>query len=201
MNQNNQNKYFVQNRVKWKQAQDFAFRYMQRFTNNPYHDNTHMKEVVRDSLILSAREGIDSRSRYIISTAALFHDIIYKIGKKNNEERSARVAGYILKKIGYNQKDIDEIQKLILSTKMPVNPKSHLEKIICDADVDNLGREDFFEKSQLVRQELGISDDKEWYKSMHGFLGNHNYYTASAKSRRDKGMRMNLSELETRIEK
>ena len=45
--------------------------------------------------------------------------------------------------LGTTHLGYDLFSQLILATKVPQKPKNKLEKIICDADLDYLGREDF----------------------------------------------------------
>jgi hypothetical protein len=41
-----------------------------------------------------------------------------------------------------------------MATKLPPNPKNLLEKIICDSDLDYLGRSDFIPVSNTLFEEL-----------------------------------------------
>jgi len=45
---------------------------------------------------------------------------------------------------------------MIMATKIPQSPKNLLEQIICDADLDYLGRERYEENSLLLLQELRL---------------------------------------------
>jgi uncharacterized protein len=67
----------------------------------------------------------------------------------------------------YSNKKIEIIEKIILATSPNNTPKNILEKIIKDADLDNLGREDFFEKSHSLKKEIEIVkkikiNDPDW---------------------------------------
>ena len=44
-----------------------------------------------------------------------------------------------LPKFGLSEKDIELICGMIMATKIPQNPKTKLEKIIADADLEYLG--------------------------------------------------------------
>ncbi len=78
-----------------------------------------------------------------------------------------------------------------------------MEYIICDADIDKLGRKDFFERSNDLRKELmnyGVKmTDKQWYTHQIELLKNHKYYTKSAQETRDEEKRRNLEELLRRL--
>ena len=136
------------------------------------------------------------QKRFLLITATLLHDLIVETNCKYNEEKSAKIAEDFISKAGYDSEEINTVCQLILSTKMPTHPGSRIEEIICDADVDNLGREDFFERGEEIRKELGCPKDKNWYKTQIKFLKNHKYYTKTAKKLRNKGIKKNIEQLE-----
>ncbi|MBW3000948.1 hypothetical protein KY341_03650, partial [Candidatus Woesearchaeota archaeon] len=148
---------------------------------------------------LSKLEGVCYEERLILGTAALLHDIVFEIGAKDNEEKSAYYARKHLPKLGYSVYQNQRVYDIILATKIPTHPKSKLEKIICDADVVNLGREDFFERGEEVRQELGTQNGKAWYKVQLDFLNNHKYYTQSAKKLLDYGVKQNIKKVKEKL--
>jgi hypothetical protein len=77
---------------------------------------------------------------------------------------------------------------LIYATIIPHQPKSKLEEIICDADLDYLGRDDFFVIADTLRRELRdhgkIKSDRLWDEIQVKFLTQHRYFTTSAKKMR-----------------
>ena len=86
---------------------------------------------------------------------------------------------------------------------MPQHPQGLLQELLCDADLDSLGREDFLETSHNLRRELeahGASMPlKEWYRRQLDFLSTHRYFTAAARSLRDAGKQRNITELQRRL--
>lgn len=163
---------------------------------NPYHNLRHTKDVFYTISKLSRLEGICKEDKFVLQTAALLHDVIFKIGAKDNEEKSAEFAMKYLPKVGYPLCQTQKVYDLILATKMPTKPRNKLEKIICDADVDNLGRQDFFERGDEVRQELGIYNNKTWYEVQLKLLKNHSYYTISANNLRNVSLKANIRRIE-----
>ena len=82
---------------------------------------------------------------------------------------------------------------LILATKLPTNPgEDLLKRIICDADIDNLGRDDFPEKSKAVRAEVGAADGEEWQQGLINFVKGQRFYTPSAQKLRGQQKEMNV---------
>ena len=105
----------------------------------------------------------------------------------------------MLPNYGYNKWQIEIISGIIMATKLPQNPKTKLQEIMCDADLDNLGREDFFVKTESLRLELekhGIKKTPlEWAKDTVKFLESHTYFTDAAKKLRQKGKENNIRKL------
>ena len=78
---------------------------------------------------------------------------------------------------------------MILATKIPQTPKNILEQIICDADLDYLGRDDYEKNSNFLLQELKLKNDVtelEWLKIQVNFLEKHTYFTNTSISLRNK---------------
>jgi hypothetical protein len=106
----------------------------------------------------------------------------------------------MLPEYGYNPSDIKIIQGLIKCTEIPQNPKNHLEKIMADADLDYLGRDDIFLTGQKLQYEWKlrgkVSSLREWHETQLKFIKNHNYFTPSAKKLREEGKQSNIQQLE-----
>ncbi|NNK11647.1 MAG: hydrolase, partial [Flavobacteriaceae bacterium] len=66
---------------------------------------------------------------------------------------------------------------------------THLERILCDADLDYLGRDDYGKISNLLLMELkrfGVALTKEgWRQKQISFLQKHNYHTPYAQKYRE----------------
>ena len=174
-----------------------------------YHDANHtlhpIRGVVAVANSIAVSENISEHDRELLITAAYFHDTGYIREYDKNEPIAARMAGRILKLIGYKSNEIEKIQRMILSTDLDREPKTHVEKIICDADLDNLGREDFFRLDGRLREGRGargvdVSDDVKWYRGTLGLIENHQYYTQSQKKLRKKGKQKNLKRLLKKLE-
>ena len=64
-----------------------------------------------------------------------------------------------------------------------------------DADLDALGRVDFWNRNLALRYEMAMLGfyytDLEWCKRQQGFLNQHHYFTASARQLRDKQKQLN----------
>lgn len=86
-----------------------------------------------------------------------------------------------------------------MATKMPQSPHDHLGEIICDADLDYLGRNDFFVLSKKLFSELEITDglknEQDWDKLQIVFLKNHHYFTKTAIEQRNPVKQLHLEEI------
>ena len=112
--------------------------------NLHYHNLPHTKEVIEVFDRLAELEAISEEEHLEGKTAALYHDTGFLIRYKENEQIGAGIARGALGRYGYSNKQIENIAEMIIATKLPQNPKTFLGGILCDADVDNFGREDFF---------------------------------------------------------
>jgi uncharacterized protein len=183
-------------------ARDFALELLD--TKLPewliYHSLSHTRDGVVPAVEQLARlEGIQGEELMLLITAAYFHDLGHIEGPQNHEMTSIRITEENLPRFGYTSDQIRKITALILSTRMPQTPSSHLGEILADADLDVLGRADYFERNLDLRNELasgGVTySDLEWYRAGIELLGNHRYFTNSAKSLRDAGKQRNLEAL------
>lgn len=155
-----------------------------------YHGLHHTKDVERVAFILAEEEGItDKESLTLLKTAALFHDCGFVNTYRDHEEEGCRIAREQLPLYGYSEKQIEMICGMIMATKIPQNPQNHLEMILCDADLDYLGRVDFDPIAATLFKELEVraivSDIDSWNRIQVKFLEAHQYHTQSAKQKRE----------------
>ncbi|MBF0231714.1 MAG: response regulator [Desulfamplus sp.] len=169
-----------------------------------YHNLFHTQEdVLPAAKLFALLEGIRGDDLYTLLISVLFHDIGYIEQYNCNEEIAVRMASEILPQFGVTPQHIEKISNIILATRMPQKPNDILEQIICDADLDSLGRADFFLISSNLKKEIGefstpIEDDV-WLKRQLNFLESHKYFTESAKSIRDKSKQLNIINLKNMI--
>ena len=150
-----------------------------------YHNLYHTKDDVLPAVErLAAMEGIGEEERLLLRTAALYHDAGHMKQQVDHETISAQIVTEILPSFGYTPGQIQIVVNLILATRMPQAPNNLLEQIICDADLDALGSDDFFLRSYDLRAELAAHGkphtDEEWYRCQLAFLEGHSYFTPSA---------------------
>jgi len=149
-------------------------------------------------------EGVNGEALYLLLTAAWFHDLGFIEQWIGHEATGARMAAEVLPGFGYSQAEIQIIKGIIISTVVPQSPGTILEKIIADADLDLLGRDDFMFLNGNLRRERAFFgkdySDLEWYSGQLRFVESHQYFTASARALRDAGKLKNNAELKRRLE-
>ncbi len=170
-----------------------------------YHSIAHTKDVCDAIERLALSEGITDEALFILKSAATYHDAGFVEQYEHNEPIGARMAEEILPDYGYSPQHIEEIKILIYVTQIPHNPKNHLEEIMCDADLDYLGRDDFHEIADRLRLELRehgkIDSDRAWDEIQVKFLTSHKYFTKTAKNMRDAKKSQNLQEIKDRLKR
>ncbi|MFO7868438.1 MAG: HD domain-containing protein [Bacteroidales bacterium] len=168
-----------------------------------YHNVDHTKDVIVRTEIIADAENISQTDLILVKTAALFHDTGHIIQSKEHEKISCDFARTILPTYDYSKKNIDLVCDIIMATKPPVQPKNILEKILCDADLDYLGRDDFIPISDLLFKELYtqniITDKNEWNKLQLKFISEHHYFTKFAKNNREIQKQKQIAQLQHTI--
>jgi len=165
-----------------------------------YHRAAHtVDDVVPAVERLAEGEEIRGRNRALLVTAAWFHDLGFVERADGHELIGVGIALAVLPALGYDDTDLHTLRGLILATTVPQRPTTMLERLLCDADLDVLGRADFFERNDALRSELaeaGMSTTTaRWYRTQADFVGNHRYFTATARHTRDAGKAANWREL------
>ncbi len=155
-----------------------------------YHNVAHTLDVARQAMIIASEENPMNDQAFIeLQLAALYHDTGFLHHWFKHEEQSCLVVRADLPVFGVTPEQLDNICQLIMVTKVPHNPTGILQEIICDADLDYLGREDFFTISERLFREFmacGIVKSKtEWQEQQISFLESHRYFTSSSNRRRN----------------
>lgn len=155
-----------------------------------YHSIAHTKDVYKVAVDIATTESIDPYHVQLLKTAVLYHDLGFIVQATGHEEISCDIAHDTLPDFGYSQPEIERICDLIRATKIPQSPKNKLEEIICDADLDYLGRNDYESISKNLYHELNRSNHisaSDWLQIQIEFIEQHQYFTeTSIKMRNEK---------------
>ncbi|MDD2870654.1 MAG: HD domain-containing protein [Candidatus Gracilibacteria bacterium] len=171
-----------------------------------YHSYRHAIEVMERAIYLGEKEGLNESEIEMLGLAGLFHDTGFVIQYDDNEPIGAKIAKNFLKSILYPVEKINIIERIILATKPSyTNPKDIYERIIKDADLDNLGRKDFFQKGHNLKKEIEIIKnikirDPDWNHGSVDLLKEHHYQTLTQIIERDATKQENLKKMLTELE-
>jgi uncharacterized protein len=169
-----------------------------------YHNVAHTLDVLRYVVEIGEQEGIDNLDDLLLlRVSALYHDIGFLTNYVGHEETSCSIATQELTEIGFAANEIEVICGMIRATKVPQQPKTRLEEIICDADLDYLGRDDFFEIGEgLYKEFLAqkiVSNEREWNLLQVKFLESHHYFTDTSKRLRQDAKQKNLEKVKATL--
>ncbi len=155
-----------------------------------YHNVSHTVDVMEQAVSIAKEEGIEKgHDLGLLKLGAAYHDSGFLFTYRNHEEKGCEIVRHDLSSI-LPAKDLDIICGLIMATKIPQSPKNLLEQIICDADLDYLGRDDFEPISQNLYTEFIefdiIKKEDNWDNIQINFFKIHQYFTQTSLNKRKK---------------
>ena len=168
-----------------------------------YHSVMHVKDVINAVEEIAVAENVDGEDLMLLKTAALFHDSGFLHGAKDHEQKSCEIAQKYLLDYGYSQPQIDKIKGMIMATKIPQSPNNKLEEILADADLDYLGRDDFFKIGDKLFDELTmfgiVNSERDWNLLQEKFLESHHFFTKTAINNRNQKKQENLEIIKSKL--
>jgi class 3 adenylate cyclase len=166
-----------------------------------YHNVKHTVDVVTEVELIGWAEGCNDEEILLLKTAALFHDVGHTVSYDDHEYHGTLIAREMLPSYGYTQEQIETICSIIMSTKLPPKPRNLLEEIICDSDLDYLGRSDFIPVSNTLFEELKAQNKmkslNEWNKLQVKFISGHQYFTKTARRLREVNKQMQIRRIQS----
>jgi predicted metal-dependent HD superfamily phosphohydrolase len=164
-----------------------------------YHNVRHTLDVIDQSQKIGITELLSERDLLLLKIAALFHDTGFLFQRAKHEEKSVEIFLDSAKDSEISEQDKAIISQCILATRMPQQPISLLDKVICDADLDYLGRDDFFPIGDALFREMNrnneISDTLAWNNLQVKFLNAHRFHTNYSIQNRTPGLQENLNKV------
>ena len=169
-----------------------------------YHSLAHVRDVYKSARAIAKAEGVKGEDLTLLTTAVMYHDAGFMIASREHEKIGCDIVRETLPHFGYTEAQIERICGMIMATRIPQTPHNLLEQIICDADLDYLGRDDFWEIGNKLFDELrmyGILEDEDaWNRLQIGFLEKHKYFTNTAISTRKQQKDDYLAQLRSMVE-
>lgn len=168
-----------------------------------YHNVKHTVDVVTEVELIGWGEGCTDEEILLLKTAGLFHDAGHTIAYDNHEFYGTELAREMLPKYNYTPEQIEQICSIIMATKLPPKPTNLLENIICDSDLDYLGRSDFIPVSNTLFEELKAQNKmgslNDWNKIQVKFISGHQYFTETARSLREVNKQLQIERIQSLI--
>jgi len=164
-----------------------------------YHGLHHTMDVLEVAEDLGNQIGILANEMILLKTAALYHDSGFTISNVEHEELGCGIARENLPRFGYTEEEINLVCGMIMATKIPQSPKNKLEEILCDSDLDYLGRDDFYTIGATLFDELQfhsiVKTKEDWNRIQVSFLEKHAFFTPINQERRTPRKLQYLTEL------
>jgi len=176
----------------------------------PYHNENHTLDVVREAVLFALTEEVEKEDILILSIAAAWHDVGFSISAIEHEEHSARLFNEDFDKAQWKEirgSSREYITQMIHDTKVHFLPmgsgsqqfaRTDLSRYLLDADLSNLGREDFFESFAALLQETG-AEEYTFSVATLGLISRHRWHTEAAELLRLEQEMRNARELVDRI--
>jgi len=168
-----------------------------------YHNVKHTVDVVTEVELIGWAEGCTDEEILLLKTAALFHDAGHTVAYDNHEYHGTLLAKEMLPQFNYSPDQIEKICSLIMATQLPPDPKNLMESIMCDSDLDYLGRSDFIPVSNTLFDELKAQNKmkslNDWNKLQVKFISGHQYFTKTARSLREVNKQLQIERIQDLI--
>src|SRR5436853_550709 len=91
-----------------------------------YHNYDHTLAVLNAVIEIANEEHVAGEDQMLLKTAALFHDIGFVKVYHGHEEEGCVIAREQLPSYDYTNDQIEKICSLIMATRTPQNPQTHL---------------------------------------------------------------------------
>ena len=165
-----------------------------------YHSWEHTETVEEAVIKYGELENLSEHELLLVRTAALFHDSGFLYKYENNEQLAVDLFNHLAPRYGYQKQDMKVIEEIIIATSYGAVPTNLLQAVMCDADLDYLGRIDYHVTAAKLFDEMALfvanMSEKERIEVQIDYLENiHKYYTNSAQNVRNPGKERRLEEL------
>jgi len=171
------------------------------YRGRAYHNLHHLKEMISHLPANSPFSKPDGRREALFGMALIYHDVVYRAGRKDNERRSADRAATDLLAAGDSRQEADYCRRLIMATKIhqPAGENGEDQKLLIDLDLAVLARlpDEYDDYAAAVRKEFSLYPDFLYRpgrrKALQHFLDQeYIYHTSGFRDRFEASARENL---------
>lgn len=177
-----------------------------------YHAKTHTLDVIHETILfaLADEAAMDVITEQAVTAA--WHDVGFTVQDKENEHIAVKL---FVKSKAYQtlspharervMNNISDTELVMKDGKPSFSGARSTYAYVLDADLSNLGREDYFEKRALIAEEQKLNLDdievkKRFYKFGIDLLENHEWHTESAQRLRQSQKERNLARAKAEYE-
>ena len=169
-----------------------------------FHSIYHTLDVIQQSLTLADLDQLNTVDKLLLAIAAAFHDAGFLSQRTNNEPIGAEMAAMAMHTDQrFTEEQKVEVCRAILDT--AINPDGpvqiatgRLSPWLLDADLANLGRDDFFEKTSLLAQELNLPIERVM-ETAAKIMDRHTWLSPAAQGNLMEKKRENRQALEQKL--
>ena len=167
-----------------------------------YHSAHHSEDVFTEVIRFAILDGRTEREVEILALTAAYHDAGFLVRPNDNEKIAADMLELAMTGDGtYSKDEIELARTMILDTQLRDDgsgphqrPQTELSKYLLDADLSNLGREDFFERFELLIAEMKTERPKEVSKAI-ALMNAHTWFSSIARQLRQPQKERNCKRL------
>ncbi|MFT3683549.1 MAG: hypothetical protein QM783_01275 [Phycisphaerales bacterium] len=134
----------------------------------PYHNLTHIAACLD---LLDQHRNLTKQPE-AVELALWMHDCVYVPGRKDNEERSAKIARVFANQMNIDAATTDAIEQWILATRHTSAPTTPDESLILDIDMSILAAApaDYDTYTRNIRTEFAFATDEQFKAGRGAFL-------------------------------
>ena len=171
-----------------------------------FHNLAHTAFVVKRVNEIAAHYQLGDDDLLALNIAAWFHDTGYMfVPPKEHEKKSSELMKNFVKDLGVPDETIHKAEGCITATRMPAQPKSLIEEIICDADTYQFGRKKGFKISNKLALEEAVHMSgmtltrKEFDERTLALLEQHKFYTSYCRDLLTEEKKQNMKKIKKRV--
>ena len=172
-----------------------------------YHNALHTQDVCEALFEITPYLPLPTSEIDALLTAGVFHDFGYLDSYLDNEALALPYMSMFCKKAGIEETVVLRAHELILETRYPYHPVSEAGKLLCDADIEYIGRsfEYFISRADNLRNELANAEnlhfsDRQWFAAEVDFLQKNSFFSPVFRELRNAGRVSNLSQLKLKLQ-
>jgi predicted metal-dependent HD superfamily phosphohydrolase len=169
-----------------------------------FHDLSHTQTVVQRSQEIAAHYQLTTDEMLTLYAAAWFHDVGHLYADmEGHEEKSVECMRNFMQQCNASEAFIENVAKCIMATRMPHDPHSLLEEIMCDADTYHFGTKDFKQTNKDIYREYelrGLTPMLDnWQQKTLTLLETHRFFTSYCKTYLNKGKLKNIEKAKKKL--